>query len=438
MSDITANIIVEPINLNVQVEQSEITITPEVIGLNVYLGGLAVLGGNAGELQFNNAGSLGGVTNTNFSAGNLSLGNVANVKIGGGVNTYYLQTDGTGNLSWGVGAGNITGNGTPGGSVNQIQYNLDGANFGGSAGFTFDPSSNAFATPGTAGIGSNLTVLQNANIVGNIIANNFVGTYANGTTTIDVPSANGNVNISVGGNPNILVVTNTSIEVFGNVTSNGGVFNGNGAGLTNLTGANVTGTVANATFATTAASANTANLATAATTAGTVTTAAQPNITSVGNLTTLNVVGNASVGNNLTITSNTQVSGSLNIQRATEKVLIAGNTTGSVNFDIIDQSIAFYTSTGNIGLNIRGNSTITLNSILNSNASLTCAALVTNGATPYIISNVSIDGSLNTVKYPIPGTVGSGTPNGVDVYTFNIIKTAANTFTVLGSVLGHI
>jgi hypothetical protein len=438
MSDITANIIVEPINLNVQVEQPEITITPEVIGLNVFLGGLAVLGGNTGELQFNNAGQLGGVSNTNFSAGNLSLGSVANVKINGGNSAFYLQTDGTGNLTWAAGTGNITGNGSPGGAVNQIQYNKDGANFGGSAGFTFDPSSNAFATPGAAGVGGNLTVLQNANIVGNIIANNFVGTYANGTTTIDVPSANGNVNISVGGNPNILVVTNTSIEVFGNVTSNGGVFNGNGAGLTNLTGANVTGAVANATFATTAGSANTANLATAATTAGTVTTAAQPNITSVGNLTTLNVVGNASIGNNLTITSNAQVSGSLNIQRATEKVLIAGSTSGNVNFDIIDQSIASYTSSGNIGLNIRGNSTITLNSILDSNASLTCAALVTNGATPYIISNVSIDGSLNTVKYPIPGTVGAGTPNGVDVYTFNIIKTAANTFTVLGSVLGHI
>lgn len=426
MSDITANIIVEPINLNVQVEQPEITITPEVIGLNVFLGGLAVLGGNTGELQFNNAGQLGGVSNTNFSAGNLSLGSVANVKINGGNSAFYLQTDGTGNLTWAAGTGNITGNGSPGGAVNQIQYNKDGANFGGSAGFTFDPSSNAFATPGAAGVGGNLTVLQNANIVGNIIANNFVGTYANGTTTIDVPSANGNVNISVGGNPNILVVTNTSIEVFGNVTSNGGVFNGNGAGLTNLTGANVTGNVANATFATTAGSANTANLATAATTAGTVTTAAQPNITSVGTLTSLDVSGN------------TSVTGSVNIQRATEKVLDAGNTTGNVNLSVIDQSIGYYTSTGNINLNIRGNSTVTLSSILSNSNALTCTALVVNGATPYIISNVSVDGSAVSVRYPIPGTVGSGTPNGVDAYTFNLVKNATGVITVLGSVVGHV
>ncbi len=67
-----------------------------------------------------------------------------------------------------------------------------------------------------------------------------------------------------------------------NITANTGVFTGNGSGLSAIAGANVTGTVASAT---------------AATTAGTVTTAAQPNITSVGTLTSLAVTGNASAGN---------------------------------------------------------------------------------------------------------------------------------------------
>ena len=398
MSDITANIIVEPINLTVQAQQNEITITPEAIGLNVYLGGIAVLGGNVGELQYNNGGTFGGVPNTNVVAGNLFLGNVANVKIGGGLNTYYLQTDGTGNLSWGLGAGNITGNGTPGGSVNQIQYNKDGANFGGSAGFTFDPSSNAFATPGTAAIGANLTVTGNANITGNIVADNFVGTYGNGTSNIDIPAINGNINFSFAGNPNVVAVSSNAMTVIGNVTAINFIGNLNGN----------------------------------ATTAGTVTTAAQPNITSVGTLTNLAVSGNAN------ITSNVNVLGSLNIQRATEKFINTGNVTGNVNLDVIDQSIAYFTATGNLNLNIRGNSSVTLNNVMNSNNSLTCAALVVNGATPYVISNVSIDGSAVTVRYPIPGVVGAGTPNGIDSYTFNIIKTAANTYTVLGSRLGHL
>jgi len=69
-------------------------------------------------------------------------------------------------------------------------------------------------------------------------------------------------------------VTNSSevitVNKFGNV--HGNVFIGSGAGLSALPAANISGTVA---------------LATAATTAGTVTTAAQPNITSVGTVTSL-------------------------------------------------------------------------------------------------------------------------------------------------------
>ena len=74
------------------------------------------------------------------------------------------------------------------------------------------------------------------------------------------------------------------VSVTGTVT--GSQFNGSGAGLTSIPGANVTGTVPNATTAVVA---------------GTVTTAAQANITSVGTLTTLNVSGTAAVGNLTTV-----------------------------------------------------------------------------------------------------------------------------------------
>jgi hypothetical protein len=68
-------------------------------------------------------------------------------------------------------------------------------------------------------------------------------------------------------------------------TANTGVFTGNGSGLSAIAGANVTGTVSSATSAT------------SATTAGTVTTAAQPNITSVGTLTSLTSSGNVQGAN---------------------------------------------------------------------------------------------------------------------------------------------
>jgi hypothetical protein len=166
--------------------------------------------------------------------------------------------------------------------------------------------------------------------------------------------------VTTAAQPNITSTgTLTSLNVIGTTTgsaftANTGVFTGNGNGLRSLVGSNVSGTVANAayanlsTFATTAnavaganvsgavAYATTANAVAAAnisgtinlanyattanavaganvsgtvanatysvssgstTTAATVTTAAQPNITSVGTLTSLAVTGNITAGN---------------------------------------------------------------------------------------------------------------------------------------------
>ena len=94
-------------------------------------------GGSTTQLQYNNNGTFAGIPNVTFSGGNLSLGNVANLKITGGVNGYFLQTDGAGNLSWAVGGNGGGGNGLPGGANTQIQYNNSGA-FGGDSGFTYN------------------------------------------------------------------------------------------------------------------------------------------------------------------------------------------------------------------------------------------------------------------------------------------------------------
>jgi hypothetical protein len=116
---------------------------------------------------------------------------------------------------------------------------------------------------------------------------------------------------SVGTLTGLTVGNATANAVFGNgtITLNSGLITGNGNGLSSIVGANVTGAVAFATtanavaganvsgavaFATTAnavAGANVSGTVASATTAGTVTTAAQPNITSVGTLTSLAVTG---------------------------------------------------------------------------------------------------------------------------------------------------
>ena len=133
---------------------------------------------------------------------------------------------------------------------------------------------------------------QELTVIGNIIANNFMGDLANGTSNVSIPAANGNVNVSVNGNANVAVITGTGANVAGYVTASGninsttGIFNGDGYGLSNIAGANITGVVANANYAAYAAN---------------IVTAAQPNITSVGTLTDLSVSGNGVFGGNLTV-----------------------------------------------------------------------------------------------------------------------------------------
>jgi hypothetical protein len=79
--------------------------------------------------------------------------------------------------------------------------------------------------------------------------------------------SNGNVQFA-----NTVFATN-NLVAGGNITSNIGTFIGNGAGLTNLTGANVTGTVANATYAANAGYADNAG-----------------NASAIGNIANLNII----------------------------------------------------------------------------------------------------------------------------------------------------
>jgi hypothetical protein len=120
-----------------------------------------VPGGNTTQLQYNNNGSFAGIPNVTFNGSNLSLGNVANVKITGGVNGYFLQTDGTGNLSWAVGGGG-GGNGSPGGTNAQIQFN-DAGTFGGDSGLTYNKTTDTMSA-----VNVNVSGEANLGAVGNI------------------------------------------------------------------------------------------------------------------------------------------------------------------------------------------------------------------------------------------------------------------------------
>jgi len=268
---------------------------------------------------------------------------------------------------------------------------------------------------------SNVVTISDTTLTGpnNVSANYFTGRLYGSANT--VANANQSNITSVG--------TLTSLDVSGNVTApnfvaNTGTFVGNGVGLTyiaggnvggavnyastanSVAGANVTGAVAYATVANSVAAANivgtVSNSANAnvANTASTVTTNAQPNITSVGTLTSLAVTGNVTAGN-VYANSGTIGAGSL-----------AGTLTTASQPNITSLgTLTSLTITGNINAgNVSAGNTLTANFIagtlttasqpnitsLGTLSSLTVSANITSG-------NVSA-GNLLTANY-ITGTL---------------------------------
>jgi len=110
--------------------------------------------------------------------------------------------------------------------------------------------------------------------------------------------------------------------------------------------------------------------------------------------------------------------------------------TGTINYDSLTQSVLYYTTnaSANWTINVRGNSSTTLNSALTTGDSITVAFLATQGATAYYASAFTIDGTSVTPKWQGASAPGAGNANGIDAYVYTIIKTASATFTVLASI----
>lgn len=212
---------------------------------------------------------------SNLSVGGKSnLGPISNVIITGGSANYVLQTDGAGNLSWSAAAS-----------------------------------------------GSNIS---------------------NGTSNVSIATSGGNVTTSVAGNANILVVTGTGANVSGTLSVSGNANASNiGTGIVtasgNITGANlVTGGVVSATGNGTFGNISGGNLASANYVSGTLTTAAQPNITSLGTLSSLVVSGNVTAANLVGVFSNGNsnvnipaANGNVNISAAGNANIIVVTGTGA-------------------------------------------------------------------------------------------------------------
>lgn len=109
--------------------------------------------------------------------------------------------------------------------------------------------------------------------------------------------------------------------------------------------------------------------------------------------------------------------------------------TGTIQYDVITQSVLYYTTnaSANWTLNIRGNSTTSLNTFMSTGQSVTVVHLVTNGSTAYYNNAVTIDSVSVTPKWQGGTAPTAGNASSIDAYTYTVVKTGSATYTVFAS-----
>ena len=123
-------------------------------------------------------------------------------------------------------------------------------------------------------------------------------------------------------------------------------------------------------------------------------------------------------------------------QDAVEVTTISATAaTGTINYDITTQSVLYYTTSAsaNWTLNIRGNGTTSLNTLMSTGQALTVVFLVTQGSTAYYNNVLQIDGASVTPKYQGGTAWTSGNASGIDAYSYTIVKTGSAAFTVFAA-----
>ena len=115
----------------------------------------------------------------------------------------------------------------------------------------------------------------------------------------------------------------------------------------------------------------------------------------------------------------------------------ATTSTGTINFDLATAGTLYHTANAaaNHTLNFRFSSNTSLTNVLTTNDSITAVFMNTNGATAYYPNVITVDGATSgvSIKYQGGTAFAAGNASSVDAYVFNIIKTAATSYTVLAS-----
>jgi hypothetical protein len=133
------------------------------------------------------------------------------------------------------------------------------------------------------------------------------------------------------------------------------------------------------------------------------------------------------------------ITGTASIWQMMENVAVSATAaTGTVNYDVLTNgAVTYYTAnaTGNWTLNLRGDGSTTMNSVMSTGKSLTVAFLVTNGGTAYYQTALQVDGTTSgvTVEWQNGTVPAAGNINSIDIYSITLIKTGSATYTALAS-----
>jgi hypothetical protein len=135
--------------------------------------------------------------------------------------------------------------------------------------------------------------------------------------------------------------------------------------------------------------------------------------------------------------TNATLTGTTEIKQVLESATVSATAaTGTINYNVLSNfGVTYYVTaaTGNWTLNVRGDASTTLNSIMEDNQALTVVFMVTNGSTAYYQTAFQIDGVSVTPKWQGGSAPSSGNASAIDVYSFTIVKTSSAAYTVLAS-----
>jgi len=450
------------------IQSANVTATGNVVAANV----IANFIGNLSNANSVSANYFTGVLTTNAQPNITSVGTLSGLTLAGNI---IPAADNLYNLGSNVARWNdlyLSGNTIYLGNAT-IEANSTALIFTNPNGSNYVFGGNDFSITGNISAGGNLSI---GNIsAGNLVSANFLTGRLTTESQPNITTVGVLGNLSVAGNintgnisavtrvtanqisgllitgyqPNVTSVgTLASLNVTGNITTTSGVFIGNGSGLSQIVAANIVGSVPNAAyasnagFATQAAQsdlasvANIASVANTATTAGTVTTNAQPNITSVGTLTTLNVTGNVNANNfvgnfvgNITSANFAYYAGNVTVASQPNITSVGTLTSLAVNGPITAANITANTGrfTGNgSGLSQLQASNI-VGTVANATYAVTAGTTTTAGTvTTNAQSNITSVGTLTSLA--VTGNIAGGNIAGG-----NLVSATYFTGTILTS-----